>query len=103
MHMSFLIVLLFSFLSPALASGPNERVSCLSPEDVQKLVVSDKAVSSAKAVRAARPSVPNAELLRTRLCQDGDKLQYRITFLKRDGRIVPVTIDATSGSVVSSQ
>jgi uncharacterized membrane protein YkoI len=103
MSMPYLIMFLILTVSPATASGPREHNACLSSEEVQSLVVSNKAVSSAKAVRAARPVVPNAELLRTRLCMDGDKLQYRITFLRRDGRIVPVTIDATSGNVMSSQ
>lgn len=103
MRMRYVFIFFLMIAGPASASGPSERLTCLSNEDVRKMVVADMAVSSAKAVRAARAFSPNAELLRTRLCRDGDKLKYLVTFLRRDGRVLPVTVDAVSGKVITAQ
>lgn len=103
MLMKQIVFFLVILAGPVFASGPNERLACLSSEDVRKIVVANTAVSSAKAVRAARASAPNSELLRTRLCRDGDKLKYLVTFLRRDGRVLPVAVDAVSGKVITGQ
>ena len=39
--------------------------------------------------------------MRARLCRETDTLVYRITALKRDGRVIRVVVDGASGKVVS--
>lgn len=77
--------------------------ACLGGEETRALLGENKVVSSAKAVRAARAAIGSAELLRARLCRDGETLVYRIAFLRRDGRVLPVTVDAASGRVRSAR
>jgi uncharacterized membrane protein YkoI len=42
-------------------------------------------------------------VLRAALCRDGEAFVYRIMALRKDGRVVQVTVDAPSGRVRSVQ
>lgn len=79
--------------------------TCLSQDETRGLIAEKQAVSSALAVRTARRAAksPGAELLRTQLCREGDRLAYVVTFLRRDGRVVPVMVDAANGRVIVSK
>ena len=41
------------------------------------------------------------EVVRARLCEGGKGLVYMLTVLSRDGKVAQVTVDATSGSVLT--
>jgi uncharacterized membrane protein YkoI len=51
----------------------------------------------------ARQQVPNADVVRASLCRNDNALIYVIVALRRDGRIVHVMIDGSSGRVASVQ
>jgi uncharacterized membrane protein YkoI len=40
-------------------------------------------------------------VVRARLCEGGKGLVYMLTVLSRDGKVARVTVDATSGSVLT--
>lgn len=72
---------------------------CLSSGDATEAVASRKVVAPRDAIVLARRTVPDADVLRAALCREPDQLVYRITVLRRDGRLVRVTVDAPSGKL----
>jgi uncharacterized membrane protein YkoI len=83
-----------------LAAHPAEADDsrCLNKEQQRVAIASGKAVRLGIAVKAVKR---RGEVVRARLCEDGKGLVYMLTVLARDGKVTRVTIDATSGSVLS--
>jgi uncharacterized membrane protein YkoI len=79
------------------AAAAAER-KCLTKEQQRAAIQSGKAVRLAVAVRAVKR---RGEVVRARLCEGGKGLVYMLTVLSRDGKVAHVTIDATSGSVLT--
>jgi uncharacterized membrane protein YkoI len=79
------------------AAAAAER-KCLTKEQQRAAIQSGKAVRLAVAVRAVKR---RGEVVRARLCEGGKGLVYMLTVLSRDGKVARVTIDATSGSVLT--
>ena len=81
-----------------LAAGPAEAddTRCLNKEQQRAAIASGKAVRLGVALRAVKR---RGEVVRARLCEGGKGLVYMLTVLARDGKVVRVTVDATSGSV----
>ena len=73
----------------------------LPPREMQEAVASKGVVAPASAVMTARRQVPNADVVRASLCRNSDALVYVIMVLQKDGRIVQVMIDGSSGRVKS--
>jgi uncharacterized membrane protein YkoI len=94
---------LLGFVNAARAGGTADAQSCLSARDMQEIVSSNSVVAPAQAIRQARRAVPGADMLRANLCRGGEALVYVITVLRRDGRVVHVTVDAPSGKVAAVQ
>jgi uncharacterized membrane protein YkoI len=77
--------------------------NCLPPREMQEAVASKGIVAPALAVMTARRQVPNADVVRASLCRSSDTLVYVIMALQKDGRVVQVMIDGSSGRVKSVQ
>ena len=75
--------------------------NCLPPREMQETVAAKGVVTPASAVMTARRQVPGADVVRASLCRNSDALVYVIMALQKDGRIVQVTIDGSSGRVKS--
>ena len=75
--------------------------NCLPPREMQEAVASKGVVAPASAVITARRQVPNADVVRANLCRSSDTLVYVIMALQKDGRVVQVMIDGSSGRVKS--
>ncbi|MBL0406334.1 hypothetical protein JKG68_20455 [Microvirga aerilata] len=75
--------------------------NCLPPREMQEAVASKGVVAPAAAVITARRQVPDADVVRASLCRSSDALVYVIMALQKDGRIVQVMIDGSSGRVRS--
>lgn len=75
--------------------------NCLPPREMQEAVASKDVVAPASAVMTARRQVPNADVVRASLCRSSDALVYVIMALQKDGRIVQVMIDGSTGRVKS--
>jgi uncharacterized membrane protein YkoI len=74
---------------------------CIGPRELQEIVSSNAVVPPAAAVVAARRQIPDGEVVRANLCRNDNSLVYVIMALRKDGRIVQVTVDAPSGSIKS--
>lgn len=90
-------------LGVARADGAAAPLNCLAPGEMRETVAEEKVVAPAMAVVTARHAVPGAEIVRANLCRIEEHLLYIIMALRRDGRFVYVTIDATSGKVKTVQ
>ena len=90
---------LIGYLGVARADGATSTLDCLNPGEMQENVADGKVAAPAQAVRTARQAVPGAEIVRANLCRVENHLLYIIMALRRDGRFVYVTIDASTGKV----
>jgi uncharacterized membrane protein YkoI len=86
-------------LLAAIPAGATDMPPCLSAGETQEVVAGNRVVAPASAVASARRAVPGGDVLRAALCRRAEHLIYRITVLRKDGRLVQVTIDAPSGRV----
>ena len=96
---AFVLALQAPALMPASAAP---RLHCLSRNEQRAAIADGRAVSLATARRNLRARVAG-ELVRARLCQQGDRLVYLLTVLPRDGKVRNVTIDAGNGTVVGER
>jgi len=79
---------------PGQAEGPH----CLNKEQQRVAIASGKAVRLSVALKAVKR---RGEVVRARLCDGGKGLVYMLTVLARDGKVTRVTVDATSGAVLT--
>jgi uncharacterized membrane protein YkoI len=84
----------------SLAAGPvdAEAPRCLNKEQQRVAISSGKAVRLGVALKAVKR---RGEVVNARLCEGGKGLVYMLTVLARDGKVTRVTVDATSGSVLT--
>jgi uncharacterized membrane protein YkoI len=75
-------------------------ISCLSAEEMREAVADGRVIQPAQASRHARTAAPG-EVLRIRLCRQGEEYVYVVTTLKRDGRVARVTLEGQSGKVAT--
>lgn len=94
------LILALTIALATLAAEPAAAAErkCLSKEQQRAAIASGKAVRLAVAVRAVKR---RGEVVRARLCEGGKGLVYMLTVLSRDGKVAHVTIDASSGSVLT--
>jgi uncharacterized membrane protein YkoI len=87
--------------APAAAEEPARasKSACLDEAEIHAEVGSRRVVSQVAALRAAR-AAKGGEPVRARLCRSESGLVYAITSLKKDGKVVHVVIDASSGKVI---
>lgn len=83
------------------AQGTGTGVECLPPRQMHEALAEHGLVAPEAAVIVARRATPGSDVLRASLCRDRDALVYVIVTLRRDGRIVQVIVDASSGKVKS--
>jgi uncharacterized membrane protein YkoI len=75
---------------------------CLNRVEVRAAVSSGKAVKLTVAVRSAKARL-GGEVLRVKLCQGANGLVYLLTVLRRDGKVMHVTVDAATGQLVAGR
>jgi len=89
-------------LAGAASAVAAEFESCLSPEQRRAAIASRQAIPLGKAVRAARAHL-GGEIVRARLCKEGEELVYVLTVLAHDGKVTLATIDGTSGAFLDGR
>jgi hypothetical protein len=100
-----LTAILLIGLLPVLAAGaaraadPPHHV-CLSKAEQRAAVASHRAVSLAQAVKAAKAHYRRSELLRARLCRQGEGLAYELTLLGHKGKVKRAAVDAENGRLI---
>ena len=92
------LALVTAAASPVEAIDSPQPISCLSAQETREAVSGGKVMQPAAASRHAREAAPG-EVLRIRLCRQGDEFIYVVTTMKRDGRVARVTLDGASGKV----
>jgi uncharacterized membrane protein YkoI len=102
MRLVWLIIAAWGTMGAAHAQSASAALAnCLPPREMQEAIASKGVVAPASAVITARRQVPGADVVRASLCRSSDTLVYVITALQKDGRIVQVMIDGSSGHVKS--
>ena len=92
-------VLLIGLMAASARAADVPQTACLTKAEQRAAVADHKAISLAQAVKSLREHGHRAELVRARLCHRGDKLAYMLTLLARSGKVILVTVDATTGDV----
>ncbi len=102
MRLVCLVIALWGLTGSAHAQSAAAALqNCLPPREMQEAVASKGVVAPASAVITARRQVPNADVVRANLCRSSDTLVYVIMALQKNGRVVQVMIDGSSGRVKS--
>jgi uncharacterized membrane protein YkoI len=73
--------------------------TCFGAEETRVLVERHQLISLSDVVRSAR-SDGVSELISARLCETNAQLVYMIAMLGREGRLLRMTVDARSGTVI---
>ncbi len=97
-----LLVLLIGLVAFAGQAADIPRRVCLNKAEQRAAVVSHRAISLAQALKA-RARARHGDLVRARLCRDGDRLVYVLTLLGRSGKVITATVDAATGEPVSAR
>jgi len=93
---------LVSAAPPAVAQArPAEAPACLREAEIREEVAAKRVVRQVVALRAAAAAI-GGEAVRARLCRQESGLVYVITVLRRDGKVVRVSVDAASGKVAGT-
>ncbi len=79
-----------------------ELEGCLSPEQRRAAIASRQAVPLGKVLHAAKAHL-GGEVVRARLCKEGNELVYVLTVLAHDGKVTLATIDGTSGAFIDGR
>jgi len=75
----------------------SHRAACLTKAEQRAAVATKHAISLGQAIKLLREQRRHSDVVRARLCRHDEKLAYVLTLLGRSGKVVTVTIDATSG------
>ena len=84
--------------TPALAAEPTH---CLSGDEQRAAIVNGKTVPIATVIHSLHRAPK--DVIKAQLCQEPDRLIYKLTLLGRDGKVKRETVDATSGAVVGER
>ena len=87
---------------PARAGEPSpESGYCLHPGEARSAIAQFRLLDSSEAlVKAA--SRMQADALAGKLCRWSEQFVYEITLLRRDGRVIHISIDAITGKTLGS-
>jgi uncharacterized membrane protein YkoI len=97
---------LIGALSAPAAAADDRPLACLTKAEQRAAIAAGEAVPLAAAIRSARGSVRRGgarEVVRARLCRQSERLVYLLTVLARDGKVSRVSVDATTGTMVSGR
>ncbi len=83
------------------AEPPRGRV-CFSPAETREKIISRRLGEPFRLLRGATGRMQGEAPLRARLCRWNDDYVYEISLLRRDGRVIHVYLNATSGQTVGA-
>jgi hypothetical protein len=84
--------------SHVIEHGPPEHV-CLTAAQAREIVTARRLAEPFRVMQTTARHF-QAEALRAKLCRRKDELVYEITLLRRDGRVIHVSLNAVSGKIV---
>ena len=78
-----------------------EPLHCLTGEEQRAATTSGKTVPIATVIHTLRRAPK--DVIKAQLCQEPDRLIYKLTLLGRDGKVKRAIVDATNGAVVGER
>ena len=78
-----------------------ESVRCLTGDEQRAAGANGKTVPLATVIHTLHRAPK--DVIKAQLCQEADRLIYRLTLLGRDGKVKRATVDAINGSVVGER
>lgn len=93
-----LVVVSASATAPLAAA---ELSNCLNKQQQAAVLASGKVVTLSHAIAAARAR--KGDVVRASLCQRSGGLVYVLTLLRRDGKVMRMTVDAQSGRLAGGR
>jgi uncharacterized membrane protein YkoI len=96
------VALFWAAVSPSRAAEPSGDEGCVGQAEIRELVARKAVIGPLEAIRAARAAA-GGKTIRAALCGSGDDLDYQITTLHKNGRVVRVVVDGRSGNVTSKR
>jgi uncharacterized membrane protein YkoI len=78
-----------------------ETLHCLAGDEQRTAIANNKAVPLATAIHALHRAPK--DVIKAQLCQEPERLIYKLTLLGRDGKVKRATVDATNGAVVGER
>jgi uncharacterized membrane protein YkoI len=93
---------LLLLLAGAGSAVAGELEGCLSAEQRRAAIASRQAIPLGKVLRTARAQL-GGEVVRARLCKEGEELVYVLTVLAHDGKVTLATVDGTSGAFLEGR
>jgi hypothetical protein len=100
------LFLLVPILAMLIWSAPTnglaaESLHCLSGDEQRAASAGGKAVPLATVIHMLRRAPK--DVIKAQLCQEADRLVYKLTLLGRDGKVKRAIVDATNGAVVGER
>jgi uncharacterized membrane protein YkoI len=92
--------LVLALSAPQVATA--DEAHCLSREQQRQAIATGRAVPLGVAIRNARSRL-GGEVVRARLCDGERGLVYLLTVLRKDGKVVRATVQASSGQLTSKR
>jgi uncharacterized membrane protein YkoI len=94
-------ILAVSILAMRTSALTAEQLRCLTGDEQRTSIANGKTVPLATVIHSLHRAPK--DVIKAQLCQDPDRLIYKLTLLGRDGKVKRAIVDATSGAVVGER
>lgn len=104
MHFFILILFLMANIFQAHAQeaiAQKAVLKCLPLSDTRNAVADNTLLPPSQIIGLVRKNNPRSEIIQARLCQQNLSWVYTITILHKNGRLIPLVVDGTSGQIKS--
>jgi hypothetical protein len=78
-----------------------ESLHCLTGDEQRAAIANGKTMPLATVIHTLHRAPK--DVIKAQLCQDTDRLIYKLTLLGRDGKVRRASVDATNGAVVGDR
>jgi uncharacterized membrane protein YkoI len=96
------LILAGLIVSGAGFTSASAETTCFSNEDTRDHVEKHGLIALHDVVRSAR-GTGQADLISARLCETNGNMVYMIAMLGRDGKLLRLTVDARTGTLINSR
>jgi uncharacterized membrane protein YkoI len=90
-----------SILAMPISALAAEQLHCLTGEEQRTSIANGKTVPLATVIHSLHRAPK--DVIKAQLCQEPDRLIYKLTLLGRDGKVKRAIVDATNGAVVGDR
>jgi hypothetical protein len=94
-------ILAVSILTLRTSAVAAEQLHCLTGDEQRTSIANGKTVPLATVIHSLHRAPK--DVIKAQLCQEPDRLIYKLTLLGRDGKVKRAIVDATSGAVVGER